>query len=106
MIKMSGGLGGEKFSAVVIVAFDPASGDVHATYVHGHDGPSDEGGIERGRQRLLADVRERLGSHAEVALVQVPLAEVAEGWIERVDSQTRKVVVRRNADKPSGLSHR
>ncbi|SPB14764.1 hypothetical protein NOV72_01996 [Caballeronia novacaledonica] len=104
MIKMSRSPSGAAFSAVVIVAFDPANGDVHATYVHGYEGELDERGLERSRGQVLKDVRGRLASCAAIELIQVPLAEMEDGWVERIDPITREVVVRRGCDVPNGVT--
>ena len=104
MIKMSGGPSGEPFSAVVIVAFDSKKGDVYGTYVHAYHGETDEVGVERSREKLLKDVRGRPGGCADIELVQVRLAELEEGWIERVDPTTRTVVIRRERDIATGIT--
>ena len=104
MIKMSRSPSGEAFSAVVIVAFDRTKGHVHATYVHGFEGDTDKGGVERARERLLKDLGGRFGSCADIELVQLPLNELEDGWIERVDPTTRNVVVRRGRDVGTDLT--
>jgi hypothetical protein len=104
MIKMSSGPGGESFSIVALVAFDPASGDVHATYLHGYHGELDEAATDGCREKLLKDVRRRLGAGANVEVVQVRLADLEGGWIERVDPTTRAVVIRRERDSASGIT--
>ena len=104
MIKMSGGPSGEAFSAVVIIAFDPTNGDIHATYTHGYYGETDEAEIERSRETLLKDVRRRLGICDNVELVQVRLDELEGSWIDRVDPTSGSVIMRRRHDITMGIT--
>jgi hypothetical protein len=94
MISMSKGRKGEALHAVVIVAFDRANGRVHGTFVHGSLGGPDDAGVKRSRERLMMDLRDRLGGAADLDTVQLPLDELKENWIERVDPATRQPVKR------------
>ncbi len=93
MIRMSKGPKGETLQAVVIVAFDPSSGRVHGSFVHGSHGGPDEAGIERSRERFLGELRRRVGS-VSLDVLQYPLDDLKGGWAERVDLETRKLVTR------------
>jgi hypothetical protein len=93
MIRFSAGPNGQTLDAVVVVAFDPASGKVHGTYVHGYQGNLNPAELERCRKRFLADLHARLGS-AKIEFSEAPLARFKDGWVERVDPKTRALVTR------------
>jgi hypothetical protein len=92
MFQLSRGPDNLPLSAVVLVGFERGTGQVCGTCVHGFHGATDEAGIARSRERLLQDLGTRIGKAAEL-VIQLPLADVAEGWIERVDPVTRKAVI-------------
>jgi hypothetical protein len=94
MIRMSKSANGQPLHAVVLLAFDPVTGQVHATFVHGSHGGADPAGIERSREHLLRDVRSRLDTHAQVDTLDIPLEELPEGSIERIDPVTRRIITR------------
>ena len=93
MIQLSRGPGDVSLSAVVLVGFDRSKGQVHGTCVHGFHGAADEAGIARSRERLLKDLRGRIGGGVELDVIQLPVADLEDGWIERVDPVTRQPVI-------------
>jgi len=70
MIRISQGPNGQALHAVVIVAFDLVNGRVHGTFVYGSHGTPDRVGVERERDRFLAELR---GHHSGVELDTVDL---------------------------------
>lgn len=100
MIKMSKSPTNETLHAVAIVAFDTSNGRVHGTFVHGSCGEPDEAGIRRSRQRLLSELRDRTGGSVMLDAIEQPLAEFGHGWIEQVDPETRKPVIRHSGELP------
>jgi len=93
MFQLSRGPDNLPLSAVVLVGFERSTGQVFGTCVHGFHGATDEAGIARSRERLLQDLGTRIGKAAELDVIQLPLADLAEGSIERVDPVTRKAVI-------------
>jgi hypothetical protein len=79
MLAISNGPDGKPLSAVVLVAFDSAKGDVLATYVHGYFGDLEKGEVEQASELLLGDVRGRVGDKANIEVIQVPIAELDKG---------------------------
>ena len=92
MISMTKGRTGEQVHAVVVVAFDRASGRVHGTFVHGSLGAPDEAGVKRSREKFVAQLKARLGGTVELDTLQLPLEELKDAWIDRVDPATRQPV--------------
>jgi hypothetical protein len=92
MISMTKGGAGEPLHAVVLVAFDRASGRVHGTFVHGSLGAPDEAGVKRSREKFLALLRTRLGSAVDLDTLQIPLEDLKDAWVDRVDLATRQPV--------------
>lgn len=103
MIAMSKGRKGEALHTVVVVAFDQANGRVHGTFVHGSLGSPEEADVKRSRERFMTELRVRLGDDADLDTVQLPLDELKESWIERVDPATRKPV-KRERDTSTGIA--
>jgi hypothetical protein len=93
MIRMSQARKGEALHTVVIVAFDRVSGRVHGTFVHGSHGTPDRAGVERDRERFVAELRGRLGG-AELDTVELPFDQLERGSIERIDPRTRQPILR------------
>ena len=92
MIRGSGGANEQLLHAVVVVAFDRATGDVHGTYVHGSLHRPDPLGARLGGERLLEEIAARMGETGGVVdLIELPLDEVPPTGIARVDPQTRRV---------------
>jgi hypothetical protein len=92
MIRMSKGKGAETLHAVVIVAFERTNGRVVGGFVHGsYDGP-DEAGVTRSRDRLMEELKAGLVGDTDLDVVEIPLHELEQGWIERVDPTKRKLV--------------
>jgi hypothetical protein len=104
MIKICGLPSGESFSTVVVVAFEPVTGVIRATYAHSYRGEPDEAAIGRVRETLLKDVRMRIGSDTKIELIQVGLDELQGGWIQRVDPATRAVEVKGGQNSAAGVT--
>ena len=83
----------EKLHGVVVVAFDRASGQVRGTYVHGSLAPADEAGVKSEGAQFVAKLKARLGGKVELDTIHVPLEELKDSWVERVDLATRKAVM-------------
>lgn len=92
MISMTKGHSVEPLHAVVLVAFDRKSGKVHGTFVHGSLGRADEEGVKRSREKFLAELKARLGSRVELDTLQLPLEDLKDAWVDRVDPATRQAV--------------
>jgi hypothetical protein len=92
MISMTKGHTVEPLHAVVIVAFDRASGKVHGSFVHGSLGGPDEAGIKRSREKFVAELKTRLGSGVALDTIQLPLEELKDAWVDRVDPATRQAI--------------
>jgi hypothetical protein len=91
MIRMSSGPDGAGIQAVVIVAFDRVTGQVHATFAHGSHGSADAYALERDRDRLLAELADRIGADAAaLETIELSLDELSASWIEQIDTRTRK----------------
>jgi hypothetical protein len=76
---------------VIVVVFERASGRVRGTYVHGAHGAHDEAGARRGGERLMTELKTKLGTGYELDSVLLP-AEHLKGSIERIDPDTRQIV--------------
>jgi hypothetical protein len=98
MIAMSKNRYGEAFAALVTVAFHRGTGKVLGTFVHGSHGAPDEAAANRDGERFIAELRERLGAHADIDSVRVSQHELEGAWVERVDPKTRKVIKTVHAD--------
>jgi hypothetical protein len=82
----------DKLHGVVVVAFDRANGQVRGTYVHGSLGGADEAGVKSEGAQFVAKLKTRLGGKVELDTIQLPLEELKDAWVERVDLATRKAV--------------
>jgi hypothetical protein len=93
MIRTTRPPGGGVIHKLVVVAFDPATGVVHARHVHGALEGLDREGAEREGRRLLAELAKRRGAGASaLELLYVPAHELAGGVIDRIDPATRRPV--------------
>lgn len=92
MISMTKGHTVEPLHAVVIVVFDRASGKVHGTFVHGSLGGPDDAGVKRSREKIVAELKTRLGSRVALDAIQLPLEELKDAWVDRVDPATRQPI--------------
>jgi hypothetical protein len=94
MIQTSKDPKGRTLHAVVIVAFDRATGDVRGTFTHAsHDKP-DEAGAKRNGERLVAELKQHIGTHADLDMLQVPAHDLRGRTIEYVNPSTRELVTK------------
>ncbi len=82
----------DALQGVVLVAFDPESGRVHGTYTHGSLGAPDEAGAKRAGEQFLRKLAQRLRGAVKMDTIRVPLDEIKDTWVERVDPATRKII--------------
>jgi len=94
--------GGDEMHAVVIVAFDPTTGEIHGTFVHGSLGDIEPSALELSESRFRAEVADRVGADAVIAAIRVPLSSFTSTWIDRVDPQTLEPLFR--AAGPTSIS--
>ena len=92
--------GGAEVHHTVLVAYDPATGAVHGTYVHTAFSKTDDASPERERVQFAADVTRQKRLTAPPEIVIATADEIARG-IEHVDVVTRRLVV-----KGSSAAHR
>jgi hypothetical protein len=97
MIHFSKSAGGQTLHAVVVVAFDATTGQVHGTFVHGSLNGPDPEGLARSREHLLRDLSGHQASKAKLHTLEIPLSEMPDGSIDRVDVATRKLFTRSSA---------
>jgi hypothetical protein len=62
------------------------------SFVHGSYGGPDEAGVTRSRDRLMEELKAGLVNDTDLDVVEIPLHELEQGWIERVDPTKRKLV--------------
>jgi hypothetical protein len=77
----------------LLVAFDPADGEVYGTFAHGSLQHGDVVGLARSRGKFLADLAHRAEQkRARIELLELALEELPPGCIQRVDPRTRKLL--------------
>lgn len=103
MISMTKGHSVEPLHALVIVVFDRATGKVHGSFVHGTLGGPDEEGVMRSREQFLTELKARLGSGVELDTLQLPLEQLKDAWVERVDPATRQPIKAQQHERTSIL---
>jgi hypothetical protein len=92
MLSMTKRRDSDMLQAVVLVAFDPETGRLHGTYMHGSLGAPDDAGAKRAGDRFLRRLAQRLGGSAKIDTIHVPVAAIKDTWVERVDPATRKII--------------
>jgi hypothetical protein len=92
MISITKDQKGEIPNVVLVVAFNPANGEVHGTFAHASYGREDVEGVARSRERFLRELRSDLGTKAKIEVIELPADKAPRGLIKHVDLKTRSLV--------------
>src|SRR5215471_7806555 len=95
MISITKDQKGEIPNVVLIVAFNPANGEVYGTFEHASYGREDVEAVARSRERFLRELRSELGSKAKIEAIELPADKMPTGLIKHVDLKTGSLVTER-----------